>query len=225
MLEAMHPGRIDLGIGRAPGTDPLTARALRRTDPSFTEDEFPAQLIELFGYFSGRFPDGHPYRHVTAVPALGYSPAVWLLGSSDYSAHVAGLLGLPFSFAHHFAAAGTDAAIAAYRAAFRPCSDLARPYVMLGVSVVCAETDDRAGWLAGSGRLSFVRLRSGRPGRLPSPRKPPPITTARSSRDRPLLDLVPHRRQPRARPCRSARASRPHRSRRADDHHHDPLPR
>jgi luciferase family oxidoreductase group 1 len=169
MLEAMHPGRIDLGIGRAPGTDPLTARALRRTDASFTEDEFPAQLIELFGYFSGRFPEGHPYRHVTAVPALGYSPAVWLLGSSDYSAHVAGMLSLPFSFAHHFASAGTDAAVAAYRAAFRPSQDLGQPYVMLGVNVVCADTDERAEWLAGSGRLSFVRLRSGRPGRLPSP--------------------------------------------------------
>src|SRR5262245_44648177 len=169
MLEALHPGRIDLGIGRAPGTDPLTARALRRPDLAFTEDQFPAQLIELLGYFSGRFPEGHPYRHVTAVPALGYSPAIWLLGSSDYSATVAGVLGLPFSFAHHFAAAGTDAAVAAYRAAFRPSPDLAEPYVMLGVNVVCADTDDHARWLAGSGRLSFVRLRSGRPGRLPSP--------------------------------------------------------
>jgi len=111
MLEAMHPGRIDLGIGRAPGTDPLTARALRRTDLAFTEDEFPAQLVELLGYFSGRFPEGHPFRHVTAVTALGYSPALWLLGSSDYSAHVAGVLGLPFSFAHHFASGGTDAAV------------------------------------------------------------------------------------------------------------------
>ena len=169
MLEAMHPGRIDLGIGRAPGTDPLTARALRRTDVAFTEDEFPAQLVELLGYFSGRFPEGHPYRHVTAVTALGYSPALWLLGSSDYSAHVAGVLGLPFSFAHHFASGGTDAAVAAYRASFRPSEDLAEPYVMLGVNVVCAATDEHARWLAGSGQLAFVRLRSGRPGRLPSP--------------------------------------------------------
>jgi luciferase family oxidoreductase group 1 len=169
MLEAMHPGRIDLGIGRAPGTDPLTARALRRTDLAFTEDEFPAQLVELLGYFSGRFPEGHPYRHVMAVTALGYSPALWLLGSSDYSAHVAGVLGLPFSFAHHFASGGTDAAVAAYRASFRPSEDLAEPYVMLGVNVVCAATDEHARWLAGSGQLAFVRLRSGRPGRLPSP--------------------------------------------------------
>ena len=169
MLEAMHPGRIDLGLGRAPGTDPLTARALRRGNGVFTEDEFPAQLVELLGYFSGHFPEGHPYRNVTAVPALGYSPALWLLGSSSYSANVAGLLGLPFSYAHHFSSGGTDAAVAAYRTAFRPSEDLAEPYVMLGVNVVCAETDERARWLAGSGRLSFVRLRTGCPGRLPTP--------------------------------------------------------
>lgn len=169
LLEAAYPGRIDLGIGRAPGTDPLTARALRRGNGSFAEDEFPAQLVELLGYFSGRFPEGHPYRNVTAVPALGYSPTLWLLGSSDYSANVAGLLGLPFSFAHHFSSGGTDGAVATYRAAFRPSEDLAEPYVMLGVNVVCAETDERARWLAGSGRLSFVRLRTGRPSRLPSP--------------------------------------------------------
>jgi len=169
MLEALHPGRIDLGIGRAPGTDQVTASALRRTRSPFTEDEFPNQLVELLGYFSGRFPENHPYRHITAVPGLGYSPALWLLGSSDYSATVAGVLGLPFSFAHHFAATGTDAAVAAYREAFRPSDDLAQPYVMLGVTVVCADTDEQAQWLSGSNRLAFVRLRSGRPGRFPSP--------------------------------------------------------
>src|SRR3954462_7597618 len=148
MLEALHPGRIDLGIGRAPGTDPVTASALRRPRSPFTEDEFPAQLVELLGYFSGRFPENHPYRHITAVPGLGYSPAIWLLGSSDYSATVAGVLAwpspfppppvagfprFPFSSPHHFAAAGTDAAVAAYRESFKPSEDLAAPYVMLGV--------------------------------------------------------------------------------------------
>jgi luciferase family oxidoreductase group 1 len=169
MLEALHPGRVDLGIGRAPGTDQVTARALRRTDLSFTEDEFPAQLVELLGYFSGSFPDGHPFRGVTAVPGLGYRPALWLLGSSTYGAQVAGVLGLPYSFAHHFAAAGTDAAVAAYRATFRPSADLDRPYLMLGVAVLCADTDEHARFLAGSSQLAFVRLRSGRPGRFPSP--------------------------------------------------------
>jgi luciferase family oxidoreductase group 1 len=168
-LEALHPGRVDLGIGRAPGTDQLTARALRRSDPTFGEDEFPAQLVELLGYFSGSFPDGHPYRNVTAVPGLGYRPAIWMLGSSTYSAQVAGLLGLPFSFAHHFASYGTEAAVAAYRDTFRPSADLERPYLMLGVATICAETDEQARWLAGSSRLAIVRLRTGRPGRYPSP--------------------------------------------------------
>src|SRR3954462_1116338 len=104
MLEALHPGRIDLGIGRAPGTDPLTARALRRSALPLSADEFPQQLGELFRYFGG-FEDDHPLRAVRAVPGLGNRPELWLLGSSDYSAQVAGLLGLRFAFAHHFSAA------------------------------------------------------------------------------------------------------------------------
>jgi luciferase family oxidoreductase group 1 len=169
MLEALHPGRIDLGIGRAPGTDGLTALALRRSRRGLDADDFPDQLVELMGYFDGAFPEDHPFRSITAVPGLGYRPAVWLLGSSDYSARAAGLLGLPFSFAHHFAAANTLPALAVYREAFRPSGDLAAPYVMLGVNVVAAETDERARWLAGSGALAFLRLRSGRPGRYPTP--------------------------------------------------------
>jgi luciferase family oxidoreductase group 1 len=171
MLEALHPGRIDLGIGRAPGTDQLTAVALRRSRAGLPADDFPEQLVELVGYFSGDWPEDHPFRHVTAVPGLGHRPALWLLGSSDYSARAAGLLGLPFSFAHHFAAANTEPALAAYRAAFRPSADLAEPYVMLGANVVCAETDEEARWLAGPGALAFLRLRSGRPGRYPTPQE------------------------------------------------------
>jgi luciferase family oxidoreductase group 1 len=169
MLEALHPGRVDLGIGRAPGTDPLTAQALRRSGVSFSEDEFPAQLTELFGYFTGSFPEGHPYRSIVATPGRGYRPEIWLLGSSDYSARAAGLLGLPFSFAHHFSGHNTDAAVEAYRSAFRPSDQLAEPYVMLGVAVVAADTDERAAWLAGPSKLSMLRLRSGRPGRYPTP--------------------------------------------------------
>jgi luciferase family oxidoreductase group 1 len=168
MLEALHPGRIDLGIGRAPGTDPLTARALRRSGDAFADD-FPEQLTELVGYFTGSFPRDHPYRHITAVPGLGYQPDLWLLGSSDYSAVAAGQLGLPFSFAHHFAASNTEAAVEAYRRAFRPSAVRAEPYVMLGVAVVCAPTDTEAAFLAGPSKLSFLRLRSGRPGRYPTP--------------------------------------------------------
>jgi luciferase family oxidoreductase group 1 len=169
MLEALHPGRIDLGIGRAPGTDQLTALALRRSRRGLDADDFPDQLVELIGYFDGKFPEGHPFRSITAVPGLGYRPALWLLGSSDYSARAAGLLGLPFSFAHHFAAANTLPALAVYREAFRPSPDLPAPYVMLGVNVLAADTDERARYLAGSGRLAFLRLRSGRPGRYPTP--------------------------------------------------------
>src|SRR5438105_14349087 len=119
MLEALHPGRIDLGIGRAPGTDPATAAALRRSPDALSAEDFPQQLMDLLGFFTGSFPDDHPFRQIPAVPAIGYLPEVWLLGSSDYSAAVAGLLGLPFSFAHHFAAANTLPALARDRANFR----------------------------------------------------------------------------------------------------------
>src|SRR5687767_14805934 len=104
MLEALHPGRVDLGIGRAPGTDHVTALALRRSPEALSAEDFPAQLTELLGYFDGWMPEGHPFARITAVPGRGDRPDVWLLGSSDFSARAAGLLGLPFSFAHHFAA-------------------------------------------------------------------------------------------------------------------------
>ncbi|MCU1460073.1 MAG: alkanal monooxygenase [Acidimicrobiales bacterium] len=163
MLEALHAGRIDLGIGRAPGTDPITAAALRRNPAAFAVDDFPEQLRDLLAFFDGTHPQ------ITAVPGRGYRPALWMLGSSDYSAQVAGLLGLPFSFAHHFASGNTVAAVAAYRASFRPSAELAESYVMLGVPVVCAETAEQARWLAGPSALSIVRLRQGRPTQLPTP--------------------------------------------------------
>jgi luciferase family oxidoreductase group 1 len=163
-LEALHPGRIDLGIGRAPGTDPVTAAALRRVDVNaLGADDFPEQLRDLLAFFEGTHP------RIVAVPGRGYRPALWMLGSSDYSAQVAGLLGLPFSFAHHFASANTLPAVAAYRETFRPSDELDRPYVMIAVPVICAETTEHAQWLAGPSRLSFVRLRQGRPATLPTP--------------------------------------------------------
>jgi len=169
MLEALHPGRIDLGIGRAPGTDQVTAAALRRSPEALSADDFPDQLMDLLGFFTGRWPEGHPFARITAVPGRGHQPAMWLLGSSGYSAQVAGLLGLPFAFAHHFSPANAIPALALYRSHFRPSDVLDRPYAMVAAAVVCAETDERARWLAGSGALSFLRLRSGRPGPLPSP--------------------------------------------------------
>jgi luciferase family oxidoreductase group 1 len=168
MLEALHPGRIDLGIGRAPGTDPLTASALRQGGDAYADD-FPDQLGQLLGFFDGAFPEQHPYRAITAVPALGYRPDIWLLGSSTYSAQAAAYLGMPFSFAYHFAPAMLTEALDAYRSRFRPSEQLDAPYVMLGVSVVCAPADDEARYLAGSGALAFLRLRQGRPDVYPTP--------------------------------------------------------
>jgi luciferase family oxidoreductase group 1 len=169
MLEALHPGRIDLGIGRAPGTDPRTAAALRRSTGGLQEPDLPALLGELSGFFNGTFPEDHPYRGITAVPALGNQPAIWLLGSSDYSARLAGLLGLPFSFAHHFSSTHTLPALMAYRENFQPSEHLDRPYAMVAVSVICADTDERAAWLSGPARLAMLRLRQGRPQPLATP--------------------------------------------------------
>jgi luciferase family oxidoreductase group 1 len=168
-LEAMFSGRIDLGIGRAPGTDQNTARALRRSTGPLSADDFPQQLTELIAFFRGQFPEGHPYQSVVPVPAQGYEPAIWLLGSSGYSAQVAGLLGLPFAFAHHFSADNTLPALDLYRENFRPSPELAEPYAMIAVSVVAADTDERARYLARSGELSFLQLRKGTPGQVPSP--------------------------------------------------------
>jgi luciferase family oxidoreductase group 1 len=165
MLEALHPGRIDLGIGRAPGTDQATAAALRHSGP----EDFPRQLTDLLGFFTGQWPAGHPYARVRAVPGEGAGPDMWLLGSSDYSAQVAGTLGLPFAFAHHFMPANTLPALALYRRSFRPSEALDRPYALVAAGVTCAETQERARYLAGSSALSFLRLRQGRPGQVPTP--------------------------------------------------------
>jgi luciferase family oxidoreductase group 1 len=170
MLEAFHPGRIDLGIGRAPGTDPLTAAALRGT-PHISADTFPRDLGQLLAFFDADTAGLHerPLAHITAVPARGNVPAFWLLGSSDYGAQVAGYLGLPFAFAHHFNPDNTLPALEAYRSTFRPSSHLPQPYAMVATAVVCAESDAQAERLALPGALSFLRLRSGRPGLLPTP--------------------------------------------------------
>jgi luciferase family oxidoreductase group 1 len=169
MLEAIHPGRIDLGIGRAPGTDPATAAALRRQAAALSADDFPEELGVLMAFFQGAFPNGHPYQRIRAVPGEGDMPALWLLGSTGYSAQAAAYLGLPFAFAHHFSPANTVPALDLYRARFRPSEALSEPYAMVAVSVVCAGTDERARWLHGSSRLSVLRLRSGVPGPLPTP--------------------------------------------------------
>ena len=163
-LEALHPGRIDLGLGRAPGTDQATARALRRT-AGLGPDTFPDDVVELVRYLadSDDAPD-----HPTANPGRGYLPEVWLLGSSLYSAQLAGLLGLPFAFAYHFSPGPLDAALETYRSSFRP-GLYGAPHTMVAVSVLCAPTEEEAHWLAGPSRLSVLQLRTGRLGPLPSP--------------------------------------------------------
>lgn len=164
-LEALHPGRIDLGLGRAPGTDQVTVRALRRT-PDMHADTFPDDVVELINYL---LPTEGAPGHPSANPGRGYLPEVWLLGSSLFSAQLAGILGLPFSFAYHFAPALLDTALEAYRSKFRPSVLHAEPRVMVAVSVLCAPTEAEARWLSGSTALSILQLRTGRLGPLPSP--------------------------------------------------------
>ena len=162
-LESLFPGRIDLGLGRAPGTDPATAYALRRTLAS-SPDAFPQDVVELMEYFAGA--DGAAVR---AVPGSGLRVPIYILGSSTFGAEVAAALGLPFGFASHFAPAHMMRAIATYRSAFRPSAGLDRPYVILGINIVAAESDGDARWLATSGRESFINLRRGMPTTLPPP--------------------------------------------------------
>jgi luciferase family oxidoreductase group 1 len=165
-LESLFPNRIDLGLGRAPGTDPAAARALRRTLHSNPE-EFPRDVVEVMSFFRAAEP-GQPVR---AVPGAGLKVPLWILGSSTFGAHVAAALGLPFAFASHFAPAQMMEAIGIYRQRFERSEQLERPYVMLGVNVVAAETDAEARFLASSGRQSFASLRQGRPIPLPPPSK------------------------------------------------------
>ena len=164
-LESLFPGRIDLGLGRAPGTDQATARALRRTLAS-DPDAFPQDVLELLSYFHPQ--DGQSVR---AVPGIGLDVPIWILGSSLFGAQVAAMMGLPFAFASHFAAAQMIQAIGIYRARFRPTAALPQPRVMLGVNIVAADTDKEAQYLATSGRESFANLRRGMPTALPPPNR------------------------------------------------------
>jgi luciferase family oxidoreductase group 1 len=162
-LEALYPGRIDLGLGRAPGSDQATARALRRNLAS-DADEFPRDVVELIDLMSDQ-----PRQHIRAVPGTGAKVPVWILGSSLFGAQLAAMLGLPYAFASHFAPAQMMQAIELYRENFEPSAQLAKPYVMLGFNVFAADTDEEAQVRATSMQQAFVNLRSGRPTRLPPP--------------------------------------------------------
>jgi len=163
-LASLFPGRIDLGVGRAPGTDQITARALRRTLAGDV-DRFPQDVVELMAYFK----PAEPGQMVRAVPGAGLEVPVWILGSSLFGAQLAAVLGLPYAFASHFAPAQMEEAIALYRHRFEPSEHLAEPYVMLGLNVVAAETDADARRLFTSLQQAFLNLRTGRPSPLPPP--------------------------------------------------------
>jgi len=162
-LATLCPGRIDLGIGRAPGTDMATARALRRTLDS--GEGFPEDVLEMIGYLD----DEQPGQTVRAVPGAGTHVPVWILGSSLYGAQFAAHLGLPYAFASHFAPAALDQAVAIYRQTFRPSEHLPKPYFMMAINVFAADGDEEGRYLMSSAQQSAANLRSGRPGPLPRP--------------------------------------------------------
>ncbi len=166
-LESLYPGRIDLGLGRAPGTDQLTARALRRENIA-SADRFPQDVMELRRYFG----ELEPGQAVRAVPGAGLHVPLWLLGSSTFSAQLAAALGLPFAFASHFAPADMEAALSLYRSQFKPSDVLQQPYVMLSLNVFAADEDLEAIYLSSSLQQQFLNLIRGRPGQVP-----PPVTS------------------------------------------------
>jgi luciferase family oxidoreductase group 1 len=173
-LAALHPGRIDLGLGRAPGSDQIAARAMRR-NLAADVDQFPSDVVELMSYFEPT----EPGQMLQAVPGAGETVAVWILGSSTFGAQLAAHLGLPYAFASHFAPGQMQDAVTIYRERFRPSARLAKPYVMLGVNIFAADTDAEARRLFSSLQQAFLNLRRGRPGKLP-----PPMDNLEASLDR-----------------------------------------
>ena len=169
VLEGLFPGRIDLGLGRAPGTDPVTSYALRRRQDDPAADDFLDRFQELLLFEQGGFPEGHPFRNVRAMPADVPLPPIYLLGSSDYSAQLAAHVGAGFSFAHHFSDFDPVMPMTMYRQHFRPSPSRATPHAILGCHVVCAETDAEAERLASTVDLNFARRRQGHYLPLPSP--------------------------------------------------------
>lgn len=169
LLEALYPGRIDLGLGRAPGTDPVASYALRRGQEERGRDDFLERLQELMLLETGHFPPDHPFRKITIMPSGVALPPIWLLGSSDYSAHLSARLGMGFAFAHHFASHDAVDAMLSYRNGFHASEWRGKPHAILTVAAICAETDAEAERLASSADLSALRRMNGNYGPLPSP--------------------------------------------------------
>ena len=168
VLAGLHPDRIDLGLGRAPGTDQRTALALRRSREALTADDFPEQYAELRAYAEG-FPAGHPFAPISAQPSDVPLPPVWILGSSTYGGQAAAALGTGFAYAGHFGTLDPAEVMQAYRELFQPSDHQSEPHAILALAAIVAETEERAAELARANALSMLRLRSGRPGPLPSP--------------------------------------------------------
>lgn len=183
-LEAIYPERIDLGLGRAPGTDGLTAYALRRSREALSADDFPQQLAELLAFFSDSFPPGHNFKRITPTPVVSTIPQIWMLGSSDAGGRFAAQSGLGFAFAHHISPEPAIPVLRFYRQQFQPSEFLAAPRSILAASVICAETDEEAEDLAAPQILNWVRFAQG----LHMP--PPTLEEARNYRYSPHEEAI-----------------------------------
>lgn len=189
-LEALYPGRVDLGIGRAPGTDQATAAALRGVSPYLTVEQFPEHLQTLLGLLGDERISGDEIGRLRATPVPESFPEVWMLGSSTYGAQVAAALGLPFCYAYHFAmSSDVDTALRLYRSGFQPSPRHQEPHVMVSASVIAAATTEEAQFLAGPSRIMALSLRTGRLGPIVSPEKA--ATVELSDLDRGVLDSLP----------------------------------
>ncbi len=191
LLEALHPGRIDLGLGRAPGTDSITAFAMRRSAEALRADDYPEQLAELIAFDDGSFPADHPFRTIRPVPTDVKLPPIWLLGSSDFSARLAAEVGLGYAFAAHINGRGAIPAMLDYRQSFAPSARFAEPWAILTVSVTVGETAEHARELSRVNDLLLLRLRSGQLGKYPT------LEEARqyqfSAAERQMIDSMPMR--------------------------------
>lgn len=210
VLGGLYPDRIDLGIGRAPGTDQRTALALRRSREALGADDFTEQYAELRAYVEG-FPAGHPFEPISAQPDDVPLPPVWILGSSTYGGQAAAALGTGFAYAGHFGTLDPAGVISAYKENFQRFENDGEPRAMLALAAIVAETEERAQALARANALSMLRLRSGRPGPLPSPKKPPTTRGRRRKRPRSRSgpDWCPSARPTRWPPTCSAAPTRP----------------
>jgi luciferase family oxidoreductase group 1 len=182
-LEALFPGRIDLGLGRAPGTDPVAAHALRRHSDPRPGDDFLERLQELMLWDKG-FPENHPFRAIQPMPSDARLPPIWILGSSGYGAQLAAMIGTGFAFAQHFASYDATTAMQSYRHGFKPSPEMERPHAILGVAAICADTDEEAERLASTADLNVLRRDQGEYAPLPSPQEALAYPYTQSQRER-----------------------------------------